>query len=538
MRRTSRFLLSLFIVLVLATPVFANQINYQYSSKEVQSLLTLARLTGTALPSMTYPVSSENIKKMLERIDSGSLSGEALRLYTGLKASLESPKTIFGTEESGFNLDIPMTVLQVWNNDSEYKFKDRAPLFSPNVDVYLTTYFAAEVDFDFKADTNNYTDLKNGIKMLSPLNYLKDKAHEYPTKAYGSVGNGNLNLTIGRSRVSAGNGVTGNLELSENLLYQDYAKFSVMKGPVSYDFTVLVYDSPYEEQKAYRYNFTDPYKAGYIHRFSTIFGNKVSVSMFEGIMTYSSNLLSDVRALNPFMMIHNTFTYENGNVNNFFGLEVDASLPFGLNLDVQGFVDQVKLGSESEDSGEPAFAVLANLKGTWLVGEGILSAYTEYSYVSTYNYLKELNPPPELDGNAPAHYYQIDLISANKYFPSGVEQNYIGYTYGSDVKVFGLGASYKLDGREYLFDFMYRIKGEFGVGTNETRAIQNLTSHVPDEKTFSVALGSKGSIIKGIEYFAKVGYTKSENYHHVSGATNSNPLWFAISFTIDPMNLK
>lgn len=537
MRKTSRVLLSLFILLIMATPVFANQINYQYSSKEVQSLLTLSRLTGTALSSMTYPVSSENLKSMLIRIDSSSLSGEALAIYRELWNSLESTKILFGNKEKeGFDIALPITLIQMWNNDSYFPYMERNPIISANVDLYLTEYFSAEVDFDFRAEENNYVDLKNGIKLHSPLSILKDIAHEFPTMAYGSIGNKKLNLTIGRSRLSAGNGVTGNLEISENLLYQDYAKFSVLSGPISYDFTILAYDSPDSETTAARFNFIDPYKTGYIHRFSTVFGKRVSVSLFEGIMTYSNNMLSDIRALNPFMLIHNTFTYENGNVNNFFGLEVDASLPYGLNLGLQGFIDQVKLGDETENSGEPAFAVLANLKGTWIAGKGILSAYAEYAHVSKYNYLKELNPPPEMSGSAPSEYYQIDLIAANKFFPVGVEQNYIGYPYGSDSKTFSLGASYLLDGREYMFDFRYRVKGEFGIGTHETRAIQKLENHVPDENTFSISVGSKGNIIKGIEYLVKAGYTKTTDYNHVSGATNPSPLWFAISFTINPMS--
>lgn len=538
MRRTRKTLVLFLAVLLTAVPVFADQINYQYSSDEVQSLLTLARLTGTALPGMTYPVSAENMKTMLERISSADLTGEALRIYNSLESKLESTGFLYGKDDSGFNISIPVTLVQAWNNDDIYPYRDRTPLVSPNVDIILTKYFAAEVDFDLRAEDYNYTDLKHGIKLLSPFNVLKDMAHEFPTKAYGSLGTKKLNLTIGRGRLSAGNGKTGNLELGENLLYQDYAKFSVLSFPISYDFTVLVYDCPSSPTEATRFNFIDPYKAAYIHRFSTVFGNRVSVSMYEGLMSFSSNMLADVRALNPFMMIHNTFTYENGNVNNFFGIEIDAALPYGLNLNVQGFIDQVKLGDETDDSGEPAFAVLANLGGTWMAGRGILSTYAEYAYVSKYSYLKELNPFHYPDETATAEYYQIDLVSANRFFPIGVEQNYIGYRYGSDVKVFALGANYKLDAREYMIDLSYRVKGEFGIGTNETRAIQSLDDHVPEEKTFGISVGSRGVLTNGIEYLFKAGYTKSENYRHVDGATNAFPFWFAVSVTIDPMNLK
>lgn len=537
MKRTSRFLISLIIVLLAATPVFANQKNYQYSSNEVRSLLTLAKLTGAALPGMTYPVSAENMKNMLARIDSEVLSGEALRLYNDLKSGLESEKMLFGNNTSGFSINIPVTALQMWNNDSLYIYRDRSPIISANVDILLTDYFAAEVDFDFRAEENNYIDLKNGIKLHTPLSILKDIAHEFPTKAYGSAGTKNLNLTIGRSKVSAGNGITGNLELGENLLYQDYAKFSVLSGAISYDFTILAYDSPVSETEADRFNFIDPYKAAYIHRFSTVFGKKVTVSMFEGLMTFSSNMLSDIRALNPFMMIHNTFSYENGNVNNFFGLEINASLPLGLQFNVQGFLDQLKLADEEDDSGEPAFALLADINGTWLAGQGVLSAYAEYAYISKYCYLKELNPPPEMQGSAPAEYYQIDLVSANKLFPTGVEQNYIGYKYGSDVQVFGLGAKYMINSQEFSLDFIYRIKGEFGIGKNETRAIQTLTGHVPDEETFGVTIGAKGELTKGIRYSAKAGYVRTNNYQHVQDSTNPAQLWFAVSATIDPMEV-
>ena len=527
---TKKFFLICIMLVLIVSAAYSGQFNYRYSSDEVQTLLVLSRLSGTALPQMTYPVTAEVLKNLLSRIDTQKLSKEALELYSDLEQKL-NPSFLVEEKSSGFDLSLPILIGEFSNDDGFLGYKDQKPLFSLNADVQITDYFAAEVDFDFRAE-------KDLGKNFRSLITLKDSvSHDYPTKAYGSLGFSTVNLSIGRDRLSAGNGVTGNLELSENLLYQDYAKFSVLGGNLSYDFTVLIYDKPLTETKIERYNFTNYTKSAFIHRFSSVFAKKVSVTLYEGAMVYGRGVIVDPRVLNPMMMIHNTFTYMHGNVNNFFGLDVNAKLPYGLSLNFHGIIDQLKLGDEGEDSGKNAFGILANLEGTWTVGKGILSAYTEFVYTNSYLYLQESEDHfNEGDFDEYFDYFKIDLVSAYRYFhESHNEQAYIGYPYGPDLKLFTVGASYILKGITYSAAASFRIKGEFGIDTenDESRSIWTHPENNRDEKTFGIALGAKGKVSKGFDCAVMLGYSYSGNYKHRD--ENYSRVQCAISVTIDPL---
>lgn len=533
--KMKKTILALLSIIMLAAPVFADQKIYRQSSNEVQTLIVLSRLSGTALPEMTYPVTGENLVCLLSKIDVSKLSGHALEMYTDLRSSLENRKFLAELDGAGFDLRIPVLIGEAWNSDDFLPFKDRLPLVAPHVEVRLTDYFTLESEFDFKAKEDSYTHFED-IKVHSLYNMTTGVSENYPRTAYGSIGNGVFNLTIGRDRMSAGGAMTGNLVLSENLLFQDFAKFSVLKGPISYDFSVLAYDNPTSETAVKRYDYDEPFKAAYIHRISGVIRNRMNITLYQGLMTYGKHAFSDPRVLNPFMMIHNTFTFKNGNANNFFGIEMSAMLPFGLKLDVQGFLDQLKLNSETDDSGENAFGFLANLSISRVMGEGILSGYGEFVYNNPYVYLVE-TVNSELDpGRTLAEYYTIDLVSAYKYFgDTDYEQNYIGYPYGSDILIFAAGASYLWNGMKFSADALYRIKGGHGIGINEERRV-NYSSAVPDEKTLAVCAGVSGKLFNAFTCRAMLSYSHSENYRHVSGETSSD-IRFAVGFTVDPVSL-
>lgn len=528
MRRKILILISIIVISV--SSVYAGQKIYRQSSDEVQTLMVLSRITGTALPEMTYPVTEDNLVFLLSKIDASGLTGPAAAMYENLKDKLENRKLSAELDSSGLDFRIPVLIGEAWNDDSFLPFKDRLPLIAPSVELKITDYFTLETVFDFKADKGAYTAIDD-IKLHSLYNY-KDMSHDYPATAYGSIGYKAFNLIIGRDRMSAGGGMTGNLELSENHLFQDFAKFSVMNGPVSYDFSILAYDNPTSNRPEgiKRHNFKDPFKAAYMHRISGVIRNKVTVSAYQGLMTYGEHIFSDPRVLNPFMMIHNTFTYMNGNANNFFGLEVSAALPCGLKLDIQGMVDQFQLGSESPDSGKNAFGCLVGLSGSRVLGDGILSAYAEGVYNNPYIYLIEDHNSeiPNLE-----NWYKLDLVSAQAYFrASDSEQNYIGYPFGGDVKVLALGASYLWKGMKFSADAMYRIKGGHGIADTEQRIAKEAS--IPEEKTLSVSAGVSGRIYEALSFRAKLGYSRITGYQHTEGS-GKNGLAFDVAFTVDPM---
>lgn len=522
------------VLALVCTPVFASRQTYTYSSEEVQSLLILAKMTGTALPSMTYPVTGSDMLQMIEAIDDSKLSGPAEEMYIRLKSSLDQSDYIIKGRDgvSGIKLDMSVLGAEIWKGETVSEFKDRLPVARVESVLVFSDVFAGDFRFDFGANNTTATTIGDSVSVDSVI-HLGDTAHDLVSKAYGSVGYKGVSLVVGRDRLSAGIGKTGNLELGENQLYQDFAKLSALSYPFSYDFTMSVYDSYPDDYDwnssnpmVNHFSLSGPVKAVYIHRFSVSILNRASLSFYEGAMAYGDGILSDPRVLNPFVFIHNTFTYSTGSVNNFFGLEAELSLPSNLKLDLQTCLDQLKLSGESKDSGDNAFGVLANLSGSWVLGDGILNAYAEFVYNNRNLYLKEkysLYPHDEepLDQHMP--FYMLDLVTDINHFYS-TEYAYLGYKYGGDLISAGLGASYMWKGQTFFADFFFLSKGEFGIGKGEQRALRDpdYTETGIRTNTISLTIGADGTLYKGLDYKVRAGVMGKE-------------FQFSVAFSVRPL---
>ena len=559
------FLLCVFALI--CSSVFATQQTFVYSSQEVHNLLTLATMTGTPVPSMTYPITSEFILQMLDIMDISRLSGPALKLYQNLKSSLENQSYLIKTRDEKYGIKLNVTVLgaeiwkgpevtdnfevpfrspesffaEIWHLPRLSEFKDRIPVASAEAILNFSDYFTGDFRFDLGINDKTAKPITSTINwdFLFDAGFVE---HDLVTKSYASLGFNNVNLIVGRDKLSAGSGKTGNLELGENQLYQDFAKLSALSYPFSYDFTLSVYDSypegwseewtsydDYQKNLLNYFKLDGPVKAAYIHRFSVSLFKRATLSFYEGAMAYGDGILSDPRVLNPFMFIHNTFSFKSGNVNNFFGLEAEVNLPANLKIDIQAILDQFRTSNETTSSGENAYGILANLSGSWVAGDGILSAYAEYVFNSPGLYLKEYRSLYPLDNSYPydkrTEYYKLDLITG--YNNSLVSEfAYLGYKYGGNLHAFGLGASYLWHGHTFSADLFFLSKGEFGIGKGEQRALSDTEYHY--EKTgivknsLSFTLGAGGTLYKGLDYKVKAGLVGKE-------------FQFALAFSVHPL---
>ena len=565
MKKSLIILIAVFTLI--CAPAFASQQTFTYSSHEVQNLLVLATMTGTPLPSMTYPITAENMCQMLDVIDDSRLSGPALKMYQDLKNSLESQSYLIETRDGKNGIKLNLTILgaeiwkgpaitddfdvpfrssesffsEIWHLPRLSEFKDRIPVASAEAVLNFSNIFTGDFRFDLGINDKTAKPITDTInwECLIDAGFIE---HDLVTKAYASLGFWNTNLVVGRDKLSAGNGKTGNLELGENQLYQDFAKLSALSYPFSYDFTLAVYDTypknwsgdwasydDYEKNLLNYFKLDGPVKAVYIHRFSVSLFNRATLSFYEGAMAYGDGILSDPRVLNPFMFIHNTFSFKSGNVNNFFGLEAEVNLPANLKFDVQAMLDQFRTANETSSSGENAYGILANLSGSWVAGDGILSAYAEYVYNSPSLYLKEYRSLYPLDDSYPynmrTEYYKLDLITG--YNNSMVSEfAYLGYKYGGNLHAFGLGASYMWHGQTFSADLFFLSKGEFGIGKGEQRALDDTEYHY--EKTgiiknsLSITIGASGTLYKGLDYRVKAGLVGKE-------------FQFAVAFSVRPL---
>lgn len=533
----------LLLICLIALTCFCSvawQNTYTEQSEEVQNLYTLANLSSTALPILTYPVSRENMLTMLDMINTEDLGENGLKLYNSLREKIENAYVILGQDGFGMDLQTPVLLFNLYNGEYEDKtailaYKDSISIIEPRATVYLSEYFTGVFDFDQRIEQGRSKELTDNLHLDSVF-ILKDICHESPTVAYGSLGNKIINLSIGRNRISAGGAKTGNLSLSENQLFTDYAKLSIVGKVLSYDYTASVYDTGDTETGIEYMDFNSNVKAMYVHRLSAVFGKHLSLSLYEGAMNYGQGMFSDIRVLNPFMMIHNNYSYLTGYVNNFFGLDTKVSFSKGFYAGAQLMLDQFKLSTEASDSGENAFGVLVNAGWTGEVGEGILDTWAEFVYTSTTLYLKEKDNSFNTEA---AQYFQTDLISSYKTFNAydSDEFAYIGYPLGPGVVRGVLGASYLLNDYKFGLQTSFAVKKPVGIGENEDRAIGVTTySSYPQEKRFSVTASVEGKAYEAVSYSAAVSFLSIWNHNHISD-DNYLGVGFTFAIKVDPCRL-
>ncbi len=543
-----------FLLLFVLCNLWAWQNTYGASDEVFENLILLKSLSGVNLPDVTAPVSGSQIGALLEMIDSSKLDGYAREIYEELKKEISHPPVLFSFNKVGGNLNVSFLPFEVIgstgdsNSSTGYMRNGlkRFDLYDVDAQLYISENFYGRM-------------LANGTKIegyekkfaedhciLNTVFSPENLSQAWPEVAFGSIGNSFINLIIGRDRLSAGSGITGNLYLSENRRYDDFLKFSAVSYPLSYDFTAIVYDGFTENSfengnfELRTTDFDEPRKVVLLHRFSSTILKKITLSAFEGAVVYCDDIWTDIRAFNPFMFIHNNGTYYTGNTNNFAGMEISAALGKGINANAQIILDQFKLSSESSTSGDTQYGVLANINGTWSLDSSIVSAYIEGIYETKGLYLKEVNNSEYgYNYNDKVYYYaQIDMVSGNKRFSGEKDEYaYLGYPDGGDLKKLSVGLKIKKENAVFAFDASVSEKGVYGIHLpfNEVRILTDSarTGFSSSQYCYSVKATADATFFKGVDCCATLGGFYYKNYLHEKDV-NKKFLQFSIGCKVDP----
>lgn len=549
MKNYKRAVCILIFLAVSTTGVFAWQNTYRSSDDAYKNLILLKELAGSDFPVATTPVTSAQMNEMLNHINPENLSSYAKEMYDSLKDELTHPSVLFSSDKVGTDFNLWLLPFEVIDDFSDENSKagfycnslSMYDLYNADIQLYITPYFYGRINA-------NGTVKESDKDVFNTLASVDKMSQSWPEQAYASLGCNSFNFIIGRDRLSAGNGITGNMYLSENRKYDDFVKFSVYKYPVSYDFSIITYDgfasdTDFENGilKLRTPDFNGPSKTVLVHRFSSTLFDRFTVSAYEGAVMYGNGIISDIRALNPFMFIHNNGTYYTGNTNNFAGIELDIAVSKSISANAQLLVDQFKLSGEKENSGDTQFGVLANIKAVHSFGNGVLSAYAEGVYATEGLYLKETNNSVYgyNDNGIDYYYAQNDMISSNKRFGSGEkdEIKYLGYPEGGDIVKAGIGVSYKMRNLELGLDAAYTAKGCHGIcsAMNEVRILTDPSKEGFDctQHCLSVAASAKALFLKGLECTATIADFNYTNYCHEKGV-DKNFVQFSIGCRVDP----
>lgn len=521
--------------------------------------MTLCSVSGVRPAIMVLPISADQMLRIMDAISVSELDDVFIGMYNDLRSKLEDPSVVIDQVlgNGGFAADfaIETSFQAIKQSSSEFDFlvakKDRKPILLIGADLFFNDYLYAKFTIDV-------TDIDNGASWRSTEDYktyttnlmkklgIQDNIDfTFPHKAFVSIGTSGMNLTVGRDRLSLGNGKTGNLVLGDNLWFQDFAKASVVSGMVSYGFTVMSFENTFEDNHLKienDYTVSSARQMVFLHDLSFSPTSWLSLSLSEGALVYGTTALMDLRKLNPFFILHNVFDYSDstgknlGNMNNFFGFEVSAALPYGLAVNSQFVFDQIQLsGEHGSDNPQSAYGVLLNVTKSGSLFNGVYDAYLEGVYTSPNLYLKEKDVECK-------EYWNMDLIVGKKLYwtTSGIDDvSYLGYKHGPDSVVIGAGFDWRdNNGLEIDFSALYRIHGEQGIKFYDSQKDTTITygedsdmitgDHL--ERRLVLDLCVSKAFDDYLDLEGEIGFIHAANYRNTTSSFTD--LQFAVSATL------
>ena len=493
MKKTIAILLAL---LLCAGFAFAQTNNmqkiYPTTSDEYKAIMYLYIAQGHSLPSTTGPWSADELAKMLEVLDYNALNDVQKATYDTVKATLyarpNTDKDQVGFNFNGsFNLETyihtntdgpaktahsnghDITEKAFQGNHWVYSEKDQLPTLNFELETFLTdhfyTVFQGSVANSWHSD-EYYTEELGVSKISTNILGLKNLKFNlayfdgnWPYRGFLSAGGENWNIQVGRDRLNWGPGETGNLTISDNMPWQNYAKITAYSSDFKYTFLTSFYPHPmmyWDNQgtESAAWHGLDNGYGGkpakglsmYIgHRFELRFlKDKFTFVATEGLMYMSEDNTIDIRALNPVNFNHNNYIAASSNSTLTF--EFNYTPISGVNVYGQWIVDEVAFPgietppSETYRSVPTAMGYLFGAKSVFTLGNGIFHINAEFAKTDPYLYLRNgLNGG---DGN-----YGINYVVAIRNWSSvgsGItyDEYFLGYTYGPDAVVANLKAGW------------------------------------------------------------------------------------------------
>ena len=573
------------MILLLSITVSASNMQKIYTTRDdiyirVERLCRLAGVTG---PSSFSPITAHGLEMALNRIEQNNLPMQLQQEFEELRQALSVSNPVFSSDdfsfdfEAGINFGINIADYSVFDfsNSSamdidrrneallQYRFETPALYFHPELTFGDYIY----LDGDFALQNNNHhlyettfgwlvTGYNGGLSVFGN-NGPTNPPGELPMRAGLSIGNDNISFIIGRYPHSIGNGITGNLIVGDNFIYQELTALSFTSKYFTYNISVTRFDQMETPEAGStltdisRNEFTGPQQFRVVHHFDVNIADKVRIGLNLGTI-YNSDFGFDIRFFYPFVLGHNYYNYANSTVkesydeaNNILSLSAEWAIINGFSLYGEIAVDQFQLPWEDSTTIPPAYGILLNLKYATPVGDGVLDSWIEGVYTNPYLYLNQ-----KTDKNG-IHDFNLDYIVGYE-ISTLADYGYSGYQYGPDSIVFSIGSKYtsdddvwmaggtllyKLQGLKRLshsynglydtdIDMGDSVIGEDFIGIKTPSGGWERAEHMIQMKVF----GSYFFPDVSIKVYGLAGFNYYLNYGNEKGATQFNPLC-TIGFT-------
>ncbi len=498
--------LLLFFLLLLPLTASSSQKYYPVASDEWQTVNQICHCAGVSGPTSNGPVTASQLLVALERAEK-YIDGDNALLQS-IKDELNADSSFYYDDLGSISLNgelAPEMYVQTsrpddtlaadkWNTDSDWFIRshaERGSLFSLILENTVKDNFYSRLKFSFRQKSN--PENENIWNKNLHFSFIGNVINQnFPYDGGVSLGAGGLSLIVARSRVSLGEGYTGNTAIGDNYDYQDFMKAGFFTKSSSVFLTLTTFDSSHGSDIKNPWDVRVSSFSGWKNirhsaEYEIVLVDSLKLSLaFITLLDTTSSF--DIRYLNPFIFLHNMYNFhENGTshpystleANNMISLDFSWALARKWNVYVQVTMDQLQLPGESDeyitdfDYTEPnTFGGLFNISYSDIIKErGILNLYGEVvynmagMYLNTKYYDESGNVVQKKSDNR--CWSQDYLIGYHRELESSDDVAYSGYKYGPDCVVVSIGGTYRVP---YSFAFagsvFYMAHGEKGRGTD------------------------------------------------------------------------
>lgn len=527
----------------------------------------LYQMEGLAAPQGARPWTNSDLEQQLSRVEATSEpSKEIVAIITDYLGKDESGKTVTG----GWNLSVTPAIGYHTNTKFDTQFHWANPVFNNrllglNANFEIKDYFAANMGFSLSlansttsegiAPSNNEPRFRESFSTnipFVPSGSFNDIEMDFTDNSFVSAGNQYISLTVGRGRLSWGNGLAGNLLLGDTLPYHDYVNISASNNTwFDYNMLISFFTHPMNfvdengdpRDYDYRNNLTG-IQFLMAHRFEfRMLSDKLRLTVNEAVMYQSEENYFDYRLLNPILIMHGY--YMPANANSLLTVELEWAPTKTLQLYLSFGLDDFSVPGEpkapEEDSTLNMLGVMGGARITKPLGKGYFNLTIEGVYTSPLMYHKgkyNNNVPYSLD-----YVGTVRLAHGTKFY-----RQYLSFPFGSDAAAITIDAKYtvpyKWEAGASLFLMAHGItktdslNGRYGEGTS-TDVPSGLTTSNPfdgksGEISYTCALGLRGTyyFMQNLSISSSLDFIVANNFENKTGTKADMQITLTFSYSI------
>jgi len=429
------------------------------------------------------------------------------RYYYSRPKRDEVGNILYGENNKPIIEGVPVDAEYAWNHGYEKRkpFLDIPLEFWFFDSLYMISTLCAKEEDLATYNTGNY------------FNFLFDEEEPYldlyfPFRALVSLGGKNWNFQLGRDSLSWGNGLSGNLMLSDYSDYYDFIQFKAYWNRFSITNLYIGMDR-------FKFNGTDiNYKAFLGRRIDLRPHDRVLLSLSESV-TFANKQPELIRDLNFLMVFHNWMIPERSNSL----MTVEISINPWKYFNIYGQIAMDEFATQYEEDrggggGPPIFGYMAGLSGSIPLGEGYLSLAGEWVLTSPWLYNRRAAPYYD---NVRRYWSLTEDLYGNEYNSVYVTKP-LGYLYGPDSIVWYGQLRYLLPGGiSALTEITLITQGEKNISSTwDPQRGDVAPSGENPERKFILHLGVEYPLFSWLSFGTNLYYTSVQNRNHQEGSFN------------------